>query len=451
MSRPLAEREAVEHALARLRRAGADQAEATLHADTSVEVRVRGEEIDVLKQARGQSLGLRALVAAPGGGFRSATTSTSDLASEAIERLADDTVALARATAPDPYAGLPEDGFARDLPELALLDPDDASLSVEARIDAARRMEAAARAVDPRVANSEGSEVSSQRAQVWYASSAGFVAGYAAGSHALSSVPIAAENGAMQVDFWTSTARSWRALEEPAAVGRRAAERALRRLGARRVPTCEVPVIFEPTTARSLVGHLGGCACGGSLYRGTSFLAGRLGEAIASPRVSLIDDGRLSGGLGSAPFDAEGLPTRRTPVVQGGRLVSWLLDTYAGRKLGLASTGNAGRGPGGTPTNLWLEPGDATLDEIIADTRRGLLVTWLFGHGFNPVTGDFSRGAAGLWIEDGKPAFPVHEITVAGNLGDMLLAVDAVGNDLLWQGRTAAPSLRVARMTVAGD
>jgi PmbA protein len=176
-----------------------------------------------------------------------------------------------------------------------------------------------------------------------------------------------------------------------------------------------------------------------------------MGQPIAAPAISVIDDGRLPGGLGSRPFDGEGLPTRRTPVVERGRLAGWLLDTYAGRKLGLASTGNAGRGAGGGPTNAWLEPGDATLDEIVADTPRGLLVTWLFGHGFNPITGDFSRGAAGIWIEDGKPAFPVHEITVAGNLGEMLLAIDAVGSDLLWQGSIAAPSLRVARMTVAGD
>jgi PmbA protein len=450
MSRPLPPAQAIAHALARLARAGADQADASLVASTSVEVRVRGDEIDVLKQAREQGLSLRALLRGDGG-FRSASTSTSDLGAEAIERLADDTVALARATAADPAAGLPESGFADALPDLALFDPADAGLAVEERIAAARRMEQAARAVDPRIANSEGSDASSHRAEIFYANSLGFSGRYESGSHSLSSVPIAAADGAMQVDWWTSVARSWRALDEPATVGRRAAERALRKLGARRVATAEVPVIFEPSTARALVGHLIGCACGGALYRGTSFLAGRMGEAIAAPAVTVIDDGRLPGGLGSRPFDGEGLPTRRKSVVERGRLASWLLDTYAGRKLGLASTGNAGRGHGGGPTNAWLEPGDATLDEIIADTQRGLLVTWLFGHGFNPVTGDFSRGAAGIWIEDGKPAFPVHEITVAGNLGDMLLGIDAIGNDLLWQGSIAAPSLRVARMTVAGD
>jgi PmbA protein len=196
------------------------------------------------------------------------------------------------------------------------------------------------------------------------------------------------------------------------------------------------------------------CVTGGAVYRGTSFLADRLGEPIASPKVRLIDDGRLPGGLGSRPFDGEGLPTRRTVVIDEGRLASWLLDSYSGRKLALASTGNATRGVGSAPSagpgNLWLEPGDASLDEMVADTPRGLLVTYLFGHGFNPVTGDFSRGAAGMWIEDGRPTHPVEEITIAGNLGDMLMGIDAVGNDLLWQGRTAAPSLRIGRMMVGG-
>jgi PmbA protein len=454
MSGALAGREAVERALAALRRAGADQADALLYEGTSVEVRARGDAIEKLEQARERSLGLRALVLADGG-LRTATTSTSDLAPDAIDRLAAETVALARHTAADPAAGLPDGGFASEIPDLALADPADASLSLEARIAAARRMEEAARAVDPRVTNSEGSEVSSHHARIAYGNSLGFLGEYRASHHALFSMPIAAEDGAMQTDHWISAGRSWRALEEPASVGRRAAERAVRRLGARRVPTCEVPVIFDPLTARSLLGHLAACATGGSVYRGMSFLAGRLGEAIASPRVTVIDDGRVHGGLGSQPFDGEGLPTRRTPVVEGGRLASWLLDSYSARKLGLASTGNALRGAGGAPApgthNFWLEPGDATLDEIVADTPRGLLVTSLFGHGFNSVTGDLSRGAAGHWIEGGKLAFPVHEVTVAGNLGALLLAIDAVGNDLLWQGRTAAPSLRVARLTVAGE
>jgi PmbA protein len=244
-------------------------------------------------------------------------------------------------------------------------------------------------------------------------------------------------------------------LEAPADVGREAARRALGRLGARRVATAEVPVIFDPMTARGLVANLVGCLAGYAVYREASFLAGRRGDAIASEKITVVDDGRRPGGLGSKPFDGEGLPTRRNVVVDAGRLETYLLDSYSARKLGLASTGNASRGVGSGPgvgaTNLWLEPGDATLDEIVADTPRGLLVTSLFGHGFNAVTGDFSRGAAGIWIENGQRSHAVEEITIAGNLGQMLLDVDAVGSDLLWLGRVAAPSLRVARMTVAGE
>jgi PmbA protein len=215
-----------------------------------------------------------------------------------------------------------------------------------------------------------------------------------------------------------------------------------------------VPVLFDPVTAPSLLGHLVACVSGQSVYRGTSFLASRMGEMIASERVTVIDDGRRRGGLGSRPFDGEGQPTRRTVLVERGRLASWLLDAYSARKLGTATTGNASRGPGGAPaaapTNLWLEPGTATLEQLIASTGRGLLVTELIGMGFNPVTGDYSRGAAGLWIEGGEIAYPVEEITIAGNLGRMLCDIDAVGSDLVWLSRVASPSLRIASLTVAG-
>jgi PmbA protein len=258
----------------------------------------------------------------------------------------------------------------------------------------------------------------------------------------------------MQRDWWMTAARRLDRLEDPSAVGRRAAERALRRLGARQIATCEVPVVFEPVVARSLIGHLAACVSGGAIYRDASFLKDRLGQRIASELVTVVDDGRLPGGLGSRPFDGEGLPTRRNVVVERGRLASWLLDTYTGRKLGLGSTGNALRGAAGAPaagpTNLWIEPGRVSPEEIVRRTERGLLVTELIGMGFNPVTGDYSRGAAGLWIEDGRIAHPVEEITIAGHLGTMLEAIDLVANDLLWLGAIAAPTLRVSRMTVAG-
>jgi PmbA protein len=451
---PLEARQAVERALERVQRAGADQADALLLEGDSVEVRIRDGEIDVLSQARERVLGIRALVGSSQG-FRSAVCSTSDLSPAALERMAEETAALARATAPDPAAGLPDAGFADDAPELSISDASDAGLTVEARIDVARRAEHAARGVDPRIANFEGTDVNSDATRRVYGNSRGFLAEYESTSHAISCMPIAQQNGSMQMSWWSSVTRRWRDLDDPAHVGRVAAERALSRLGARRVPTCEVPIVFEPTTARSLLGHLVACVSGSSVYRGASFLAGHLGESVASERVSVVDDGRRIGGLGSRPFDGEGLPTRRTPIIEHGRLSSYLLDTYSARKLGMASTGNASRGagsaPGAGPTNLWLEPGEGDLEAIVADTRRGFLVTWLFGHGFNPVSGDFSRGAAGHWIEDGRLSHPVEEVTIAGNLLDMLRNVDAVGDDILWQGAVASPSVRISSMTVAGE
>lgn len=445
--------EIVERALARAAQAGADAADAMLVESDSVEARVRGEEIDFVKQAREKTLGIRALVRGPEG-LRQALTSTSDLSLDAVDRMADETVALARSTAQDPAAGLPHEEFARDWPDLALYDDADRGASVEARIDQARRAEAAAREADPRISNSEGSGVGSTFSRVAYGDSRGFRGSYTAASHSLFSEPLACENGAMQRDYWMTVGRRLADLEEPEAVGRHAAQRAARRLGARRVATCEVPVIFDPVTAPSLLGHLASCLSGYAIYRGTSFLAERMDEKIASDLVSVIDDGRRPGGLGSRPFDGEGQPTRRNVVLERGRLATWLLDGYSARKVGGHSTGNAARGPGSAPgvapTNLWLEPGGQTLEEIVADTERGLLVTELIGMGFQPVTGDYSRGAAGLWIEGGEITHPVEEITIAGNLGDMLANVDRVGSDLLWLGRTASPSLRVAGMTLAG-
>jgi PmbA protein len=444
----------VERALARLRRAGAQAGDALLVDSDSTEARVRGAEIDFVKQARERTLGLRAFVAGARG-LRTAQTSTSDLAPDSVDRLVDATLALAAATAEDPTAGLPEGGFAADAPELALLDPRDRDVPVEQRIESARRAEAAARAVDPRIENSEGSQVGSEFSNVVYGNTRGFLGRYEAAAHSLFCEPIARQNGSLQRDSWFSAARRLGALEDAEAVGRTAAARALRRLGARRVRTCEVPVIFDPVTAPSLLGHVAACVNGYAVYRETSFLASRMGERVASGLVTIVDDGRLPGRLGSRPFDGEGLPTRRNALVTAGRLSGWILDGYSARKLGLASTGSAARGPASAPsaapTNLWLEPGAGTLEELVAATPRGLLVTELIGMGFHPVTGDYSRGAAGLWIEGGEIVHPVEEITIAGNLGEMLLAIDAVAADLVWRGRVASPSLRVARMTVAGE
>ena len=444
----------VENALAAAKQSGASQADVLLVESDDREVRVRGEEIEFVKQAQERGLGIRALVEGKGG-LQTAIVSTSDLAPAAISRMAEEAVALARATAPDPTAGLPEGDFASEIPDLELFDPADRNVSLDARIADAKRAEAAAREVDSRIDNSEGSQASSGFARIVYGNSRGFMGHYGSGSHGLFSEPLARDGDSMQRDYWMTAGRRLADLEDPASVGRTAAGRVLRRLGAKRVPTCEVPILFDDMTAPSLIGQLASCLSGYSIYRESSFLAGRLGESIASDRVTIIDDGRLPGGLGSKPFDGEGQATRRNTLVDGGRLETWLLDHYSARKLGMSSTGNASRSTGSAPhvgtTNLWLEPGEGTLEELISEIDRGLLVTELIGMGFNPTTGDYSRGAAGLWIEKGEIVHPVEEITIAGNLGDMLEQVDRVGSELVWRGRIAAPPLRIAKMTVAGE
>ena len=446
-------RETAARALKRLRDAGT-AGDVVIVEGNSHEVRVRGDEIDFVKQARERALGIRALLA-NGDGTRSATTSTSDLEDDAVDRMVDETIALARATAPDPTAGLPEGGFATDSPDLDLLDPGDRTVSVEARIEDARAAERAAREADPRILNSEGSQASSDFGEIVYGNTAGFLGSYASASHGLYAEPLAEADGHKQRDYWMTVGRHLSDLEDPASVGRRAAARAVRKLGARAVKTCEVPVIFDALTARGLLSQVAGLVSGYAVYRQQSCWADALGEVVASELVTAIDDGRVPGGLGSKPFDGEGLPTRRKKVIDRGRLETWLLDTYSGRKLDMASTGNASRGVGSGPgvgsTNLWIEPGTTSLDEIIADTERGLLVTEMMGMGFNPVTGDYSRGAAGLWIEDGEIAYPVEEITVAANFKDMMLRIDRVGSELIWLGSVASPPLRIESMTVAGE
>ncbi|MBW2712549.1 MAG: TldD/PmbA family protein [Deltaproteobacteria bacterium] len=446
----------LQHAIASAKAAGAAQVDSVLVMGDGFESRVRDKEVDFVTQSKGRTLGIRALISGKEG-FRQAVTSTSDLAFDAVARMAQETVALARATADDPTAGLPEEDFCQgfeDL-ELKLLDEADRNVSVEARIEDARRAETAARKFDERIINSEGSQVSSSFAGVGYANSKGFLGTYESASHSLFSEPLAGQGDEKQRDYWMTVGRSLSSLEEPDSVGRQAAQRALRRLQCKPIPTCEVPVIFEPLTAASLVGHIAGCLSGYAVYRKSSFLAGRMGEQVGSEHVSVIDDGLLPGGLGSKPFDGEGLATRRNTLLENGVVQSYLLDSYSGRKLGLPSTGSASRGAGSAPgagaTNLWLEPGKMSQAEMIAGIDKGLLVTELIGMGFNAVTGDYSRGAVGLWIEKGEVVHPVEEITIASDLTTMLMNIDAVGNDLLWLGRVAAPSLRVSNMTVAGN
>jgi PmbA protein len=413
-------------------------------------VGVRLGEVEKLERARQRRAGLRVFV-----GASTAIVSTADLTPVGLADLAHDACALARSTAPDPHAGLPDPAdLATELPDLDLLDPAVERLEAEDALAWARQAEAAALGAAPEITNSEGAGFGADAGQVAYASSLGFAGAYA-GSHAsLWVTPVATRDGAMQRDSWYTTHRKLARLDPPADVGREAARRTLRRLGARRPPTCGCPVVFEPETAVSLLRHLAGAIAGPALYRRTSFLVDRLGERIASAALTVTDDPLRPAGLASRPFDGEGVAQRRRTIVEEGVLRSYLLDAYSARRLGLGTTGHATRGigdaPSAGPTNFVLEPGPHPPEAIIASVRSGLYVTELIGFGVNPVTGDYSRGAAGLWIENGELAYPVEELTIAGNLLDMLRDIEMVGSDLVVRSALAAPTVKVARMTVAG-
>jgi PmbA protein len=434
--------------------AGADAADAVVVEGDGLAVGVRLGEVEKLTRARQRRAGLRVFV-----GGSTAIVSTADLSRAALDDLARDACALARSTAPDPHGGLPDaDALAPadecDGDRLALYDPAVERVEAPDALRIAREAEAAALDAAPEITNSEGAEFSADGGRVAYASSLGFVGGYA-GSHAgLAVTPVATRDGAMQRDSWWTADRRLEALEPPGEVGREAARRTLRRLGARRAPTCECPVVFDPQTAASLLRHLAGAIAGPALYRRASFLLDRLGEAVMAPGVTVVDDPLRPGGPASRPFDGEGVRQRRRAVVERGVLTTWLLDTYSARRLGLATTGHAARGvgdaPSAGPTNFFVEPGPHAPEAIVASVRSGLYVTELIGFGVNPVTGDYSRGAAGLWIENGELAYPVEEITIAGNLRDMFLGIEMVGDDLRLRSAIASPTLKIARMTVAG-
>ena len=436
--------------LTEARRRGATEADAFVVEDQSFSAQVRLGQVDTVTHAREQLLSVRVFV-----GRSVAAASTSDLSRASVIRLVDEAVSLARVTSPDELSGLPEAAaLARAVPDLDLHDPTGHGLAPEDKIELARRCEAAALEADPRITNSEGGEFSDRRAHYAYATSHGFLGEYSTSSFSLSASPLAVQNGEMQRDSWYHVTRKRARLDAPEAIGRVAAQRALRRLGARRVKTVEVPVIFDREMAASLLRHIAGAASGPSLYRNASFLVGKLGERIAAPSVTIIDDGTMPGALGSRPFDGEGLPVRRTVLVDKGVLASYLLDTYTGKKLGLPSTHHAARDGSGvtvSTTNLYLGPGETDPADLVKSVKSGLYVTELIGFGVNGVTGDYSRGAVGMWIENGELAYPVEEITIAGNLLQMFQAVEGVGNDLVFRDRTAAPTVLIGRMVVAGS
>ena len=429
---------------------GATAADGFLAEDSHFTASVRLGEVETVTHARDQRLSLRVFA-----GRASAAASTSDFSRASLERLVDEATMLAKITAEDPCAGLPDPGeLVACVPDLDLEDASDGAPTPEEKIEIARTCEAAALESDPRVTNSEGAEYYDRRTRYAYATSHGFAEGYRTTSFGISVSPVATRNGEMQRDYWYSTARKRSGLEDPAAVGRTAAHRAVRRLGARKIKTVEVPVIFDAETAASLVRSVASAASGPSLYRRASFLLDRLGTKIAAPGVTIVDDALIPGGLGSRPFDGEGLAAGRTVLVREGVLESYLLDTYSARKLGMKSTHHAARDGSGvavSTSNLMLLPGTAKPADLIASVKSGFYVTELIGFGVNGVTGDYSRGAVGLWIENGELAYPVEEVTVAGNLLAMFAAIDGVGDDLVLRDRTASPTLKIGRMVVAGS
>jgi PmbA protein len=442
--------EAIDLTLRRARSLDGLESEVVAAEGGRLEVGVRLGKVEKLKRSRERRLALRLFA-----GRSSAAMSTADLRESSLAALVDDCAALARATTPDPFSGLPDLDEESPLPrDLDLLDHTAERITAEEAIAIARDAEEAALAFDPRLTNSEGSEFSSGSRRLVYATSRGFRGEQSSSSFSLTVVPVATAENSMQRDYWYTAARHRARLEDPRDVGRKAAERTLRRVGARSVATCVVPIVFDSETAASLLSHFASAASGSSVYRGTSFLRDLLGGEIGPGALRIVDDPLRPGGLASRPFDAEGLTSRRNVLVDAGVLRSFLLDTYSARKLGLRSTASAVRSLGEAPvagaTNLYLEPGTLSPEEVIGSVANGFYITELIGSGVNPVTGDYSRGAAGLWIENGRLAFPVEEVTIAGNLRDMFAGIDALGNDVVFRSTVSAPTVRVAKMTVAG-
>jgi PmbA protein len=433
-------------------RGGATDAEVVIREGDEFSTLVRLGQVETLKESGSRGMGLRVFA-----GQRTASTSTSDFSPEGVENLVSGALSLARVTSEDPFVGLPENGaFGKLEGDLSLFYEDVYSLPTEERIAYARRAESAAMQADVRIQNSDGGSFDAASGHKILANSRGFVGENRSTYCSVSASPIAQEaEGGMQRDYWYSAARTLAKLDSPEFVGAEAARRTIRRLNGRRVPTQRVPVVFSPEMARSLIGNIFEAANGDSIYRGASFFAGKLGEKVAADSVNVIDDGTLKGGFGTTPFDGEGLPTRRTVIVENGVLKNYLLNTYTGRKLNMHSTGNASRGlagnPGIGPGNLFLQAGSITPEEILRDVPSGLYVTELMGFGINMVTGDYSRGATGLWIENGELTYAVEEVTIAGNLKDIFQNIVAIGNDLVFRGSVASPTLRIEGMTIAGS
>ena len=446
--------------LGRALKAGATDAEVVGYEGEEFNALVRLGQVETLKESGSRAVGLRVF-----NGLRTASTSTSDLSREGLERLVEGAVALAKITSEDPFASLPEEAeFGKLEGDLALYFEDVNEQPPAERIEMARRCEAAAMAYDTRIQNSGGGDFDTATAHKVMVNSRGFEGEYRRSYCGFSAAPIAHdEHGKMQRNYWYSSGRTTRTLESPEEIGKIAAQRTLRRLGARQVKTQRAAVVFSPEIAKGIIGNIFEAASGDAVYRHATFFDGMLGERVAGENITVVDDGTMVfdreglkvGGFGTTPFDSEGLPTRRTVLVENGILKSYVLNTYTARKLGLRSTGNGSRGLAGSPGigagNFYLEPGTLNPEELIGEVKQGLYVTEVMGFGVNLVTGDYSQGAAGLWIENGELAYPVEEITIAGNLKEMYQNISAIGSDLVFRGASAAPTLRVEGMMIAGS
>jgi PmbA protein len=434
----------VDAALAHAKKLGATSAGAEASEGTGLSVGVRKGELETVERNRDKSLGVTVYA-----GQRRGNASTSDFSPQAIQRTVQAAYDIARFTAVDPAAGLPEaDDIATDARDLDLFHP--WPISSEQAADMARECERAALAVSRRIGNSEGASVSAQQSHFFSAHTHGFRGGYASSRHSLSVAPIAGRGNAMQRDYWLSSMRDARQLASPQAVGRYAAERALSRLGSRKIATRECPVLFEAPLAAGLLGSFVHAVSGGALYRKTTFLPDSLGKPVFAPHVDIDEDPFIPGGKGSSPFDEEGVRVQRRKVVKGGRVQGYFLSTYSARKLGMKTTGNAGGSHNLTLTSRLTGPGD-DLPEMLRKLGTGLFVTELMGQGVNPVTGDYSRGANGFWVENGRIAYPVQEITIAGNLREMFMGIEAVGADAYNHGAKTVGSVLVNRMKLAGN
>jgi PmbA protein len=432
--------------IARARRAGADTADAVLFEGTSLAHGRRLGRTEKLERSEGQDLGLRVFI-----GRQQAVVSSSDRSPKALGELVERALAMARTVPEDPFCGIADPGeIADNWPVLDMADPDEPS--AEVLIERARAAEEAALAVAG-ITNSEGAEAGWGRSTVALVASNGFAGTYSGTSHGVSASVIGGQGTGMERDYDYASAVYAADLRDPAEIGKSAGERAVKRLGAKKMPTCRCPVVFDPRVARGFISALLGAISGPAIARGTSFLKDRLGQRIFPEAITIIDDPHRYRGLRSKPFDGEGLPNRRRAIVDQGVLTTWLLDLRSARQLQLRSTGHAARGtsspPGPAPTNVWIEPGAVSPQALISGIESGLYVTEMMGFGVNGVTGDYSRGAAGFWIDKGEIAFPVSEMTVAGNLKDMFARLVAA-DDLEFKGGIDAPTLRIDDLTVAG-